>query len=306
MPHVPELTLNNGVTMAQLGFGVYKVPPLDCAGLVMEALHAGYRSIDTAALYDNEEGVGEAIRLATSDGGGAASDGGGAASDDGGAASDDGGIAADARLKRDGIFVTTKVWNDQQGYQRTLAAFDESLRKLGLDYVDLYLIHWPCPQRDLYIQTYKALEQLYRDGRVRAIGVSNFEPKHLRRLLDATDIVPAVNQVELHPLLQQSELRAFHAEHGIQTEAWSPLARGGLLHEPELERIATEVGHSVAQVVLRWHLQLGNIAIPKASSPARIRENLDVFDFRLNDEAMTRIGGLDRGQRFGSHPDNVN
>ncbi len=287
MPHVPELTLNNGVAMGQLGFGVYKVPAGDCAALVTEALCAGYRSIDTAALYDNEEGVGEAVRLAMAD--------------------DDGVAASDGHpLAREDIFVATKVWNDSQGYDSTLAAFDESLRKLGLDYVDLYLIHWPCPERNLFIQTYRALERLYRDCRVRAIGVSNFEPKHLRRLLDATDVVPAVNQVELHPLLQQYELRAFNQELGIRTEAWSPLARGQLFHEQVLEGIAAEAGRSIAQVVLRWHLQLGNIAIPKASSPARIRENLDVFDFLLEDAAMAQIAALDRGQRFGSHPDTVN
>ncbi|HEY8294169.1 MAG TPA: aldo/keto reductase [Micrococcaceae bacterium] len=288
MPYVPELTLNNGVAMGQLGYGVYKVPAGDCAALVTEALGAGYRSLDTAALYDNEEGVGEAVRLAMSD------DGGGAAASGG------------SPLARDDIFVTTKVWNDRQGYDGTLAAFDESLRKLGLEYVDLYLIHWPCPERNLFIQTYRALERLYRDGRVRAIGVSNFEPKHLRRLLDATDVIPAINQVELHPLLQQGELRAFNQEHGIRTEAWSPLGRGQLFHEPVLERIAAQLGRSVAQVVLRWHLQLGNIAIPKASSPARIRENLDVFDFLLEDAAMAQIAAMDRGTRFGSHPDTVN
>lgn len=284
MPHVPELslnttlTLNNGVAIAQLGFGVYKVPAAECAALVSEALEAGYRSIDTAAFYDNEEGVGAAVRQATSGG----------------------------ALRREDIFVATKVWNDRHGYDSTLAAFDESLRRLGMDYVDLYLIHWPCPQRNQFVETYRALEKLYRDGRVRAIGVCNFEPAHLRRLLEETDVVPAVNQVELHPWLQQHELRAFHGEHGIRTEAWSPLARGQLLHDPVLERIAAGLGRSVAQVVLRWHLQLGNIAIPKASSPERIRQNRDIFDFELDDGAMALIGGLDRGRRSGSDPNTVN
>ncbi|WP_434612223.1 aldo/keto reductase [Arthrobacter sp. A5] len=279
MRQVPNVTLNNGVKIGQLGYGVYKVPAADSFSLVTQALEAGYRSIDTAALYANEEGVGQAVRQATGDGG---------------------------PLRREDIFVTTKVWNDSQGFDSTLAAFDESLHKLELDYVDLYLIHWPCPEQDLYIETYRALERLYHDGRVRAIGVSNFEPEHLRRLLDATDVVPAVNQVELHPWLQQSEVRAFGQEAGIRTEAWSPLARGQLLEDPVLARIAAALGRSVAQVVLRWHVQLGNIVIPKASSLARIRENRNIFDFMLDDGAMADIAALDRGHRAGSDPARVN
>lgn len=279
MYSVPSLRLNNGIAMDQLGFGLYKVPPGDAFGLVTQALEAGYRSIDTAAMYGNERGVGGAVRRFCEEDGGTA---------------------------REDIFVTTKVWNDDQGYDRTLAAFDASLAELGLDYVDLYLIHWPCPQRGLFVETYKALEKLYREGRVRAIGVSNFQPDHLRTLLDATDVVPAVNQIELHPWLQQHRLRELHDQLGIRTEAWSPLGRGQVLADPELERIAAQAGRSVAQVVLRWHVQTGNVVIPKASSAARIRENIGIFDFTLDETAMDRIDALDRNQRSGSHPDKVN
>lgn len=279
MYSVPSLRLNNGIAMDQLGFGLYKVPPGNAFGLVTQALEAGYRSIDTAAMYSNERGVGEAVRRFCEEDGG---------------------------TTRGDIFVTTKVWNEDQGYDRTLAAFDTSLAQLGLDYVDLYLIHWPCPQRGLFVETYKALEKLYREGRVRAIGVSNFQPDHLRTLLDATDVVPAVNQIELHPWLQQHRLRELHDQLGIRTEAWSPLGRGQVLADPELERIAAEAGRSVAQVVLRWHVQTGNVVIPKASSAARIRENIGIFDFTLGERAMERIDALDRNQRSGSHPDKVN
>ncbi|HEY1157307.1 MAG TPA: aldo/keto reductase, partial [Arthrobacter sp.] len=204
------------------------------------------------------------------------------------------------------VFITTKVWNDHHGYDATIRAFDDSMVNLGLDYVDLYLIHWPCPRKGLFTETYRALETLYREGRVRAIGVSNFQPAHLDRLLQAAEVVPAVNQVELHPWLQQEELRRRHSELGIRTEAWSPLGRGEVLADPVIQACAAEHGRTPAQVILRWHMQLGNIAIPKASSEARIRENLDVFGFRLSDRDMTAINALDRGHRIGSHPDNVN
>ncbi|WP_125616649.1 aldo/keto reductase [Specibacter cremeus] len=277
MHQAPKVSLNNGVRIDQLGFGVYKVAAEDSTALVGTALDAGYRLVDTAALYDNEEGVGRAVRDAVAGG-----------------------------LDREDVFVTSKVWNDRHGFDSTLAAFDESMDRLGLDYLDLYLIHWPCPERDLYIPTYRALERLYHEGRVRAIGVSNFEPAHLERLLDATEVVPAVNQVELHPWLQQDRLRARHAELGIHTQAWSPLARGKLLADPVLASIAARHDRSVAQVVLRWHVQLGNLVIPKASSAARIRENLAVFDFALDDAELAAIAALDRGERTGSNPNAVN
>lgn len=273
----PKVPLNNGVFIDALGFGVYKVPAADCAALVSTAIDAGYRTVDTAALYGNEEGVGQAVHAAVA-----------------------------AGMPREELFVTSKVWNDRHGYDATLAAFGESMDRLGLDYLDLFLIHWPCPEQDLFIPTYQALETLYHEGRVRAIGVSNFEPAHLHHLLDATEVVPAVNQVELHPWLQQRELRALHAELGIATQAWSPLARGQLLDEPALRALAEAHGKSVAQVVLRWHVQSGHLVIPKASRQERIAANLDVFGFELSASDMAVISDMDSGRRSGSDPNNVN
>lgn len=276
----PQVQLNNGISMDQLGFGVYKIPPEDTAHLCSVALSAGYRQLDTASLYGNEAGVGQAVRQFTE--------------------------STEPGHERSDIFVTTKVWNDRQGYSSTLDACSESLKTLGLDYVDLYLIHWPAPARDLYLQTYRALETLYRDGLVRSIGVSNFKQPHLQRLLDSASVVPAVNQVELHPWLQQEDLRQFNSDAGIHTEAWSPLGRGAVLEDAGIRALATELGRTPAQVVLRWHLQLGNIVIPKASNASRIAENADVVDFELSEAQMGRIASMDRGQRAGSDPDDVN
>lgn len=273
----PKYTLNNGVSIDQLGYGVFKVPAETCEDLVSTALDAGYRTVDTAAVYGNEEGVGAAIANAVA-----------------------------AGRQREELFVTSKVWNTEQGYDATLAAFDASMERLGLDYLDMYLVHWPCPARELFIPTYKALEKLYREGRVRAIGVSNFEEAHLQQLLAATDVVPAVNQIELHPWLTQTHLRAVHAELGIATQAWSPLARGLLLSDPVLAELAATHNRSVAQIALRWHVQSGHLVIPKASTPERIAGNLAVFDFALTDAEMARIDSLDRGQRSGSDPNKVN
>jgi len=270
----PTVTLNNGIEIPQLGFGVFQVPDPETAAAVTSALEAGYRSIDTAAIYGNEAGVGQAL--------------------------------AASGIARDELFVTTKLWNADQGYDATLKAFDASLAKLGLDFVDLYLIHWPTPARDLYRESWRAIEKLAGEGRVRAAGVSNFQPAHLRRLLDDSSLVPAVNQIELHPGLQQRELRRLHAELGIATEAWSPLAQGAVLGEPALTSIAERYGKSPAQVVLRWHLQLGNVVIPKSVTPSRIRENADVFDFALTEDEMTAIAGLDQGLRTGPDPDTLN
>ncbi|KIC65616.1 aldo/keto reductase [Pseudarthrobacter phenanthrenivorans] len=285
----PRLSLNNGVLIDQLGFGLYKVPATDAEGLVATALAAGYRHFDTAAMYGNEVGVARGISSQLGDGTGSGGSG-----------------ELSPALTREDVFITTKVWNDHHGYDAALRAFDDSMVNLGLDYVDMYLIHWPCPRRGLFPDTYRALETLYREGRVRAIGVSNFQPAHLDRLLQTAEVVPAVNQIELHPWLQQEELRAKHAELGIHTEAWSPLGRGQVLADPVIQACASEHRRTPAQVILRWHMQLGNIAIPKASSEARIRENLDVFGFTLSDRDMAAINALDRGQRTGSHPDNVN
>ncbi|WP_258573652.1 aldo/keto reductase [Actinomadura parmotrematis] len=257
--------------MPQLGFGVWQVEDDEAERAVTTALQAGYRSIDTAAIYGNEEGVGRAI-----------------------AASD---------LARDELFVTTKLWNTDQGYDATLRAFDTSMDKLGLERLDLYLIHWSMPERGLYKDTWKAFEKLYADGRVRAIGVSNFTLEALTEVLDAFDTVPAVNQIELHPDFQQNGLREFHAEHGIRTEAWSPLGQGkGLLNDPTLAAVAKAHGKTPAQVALRWHVQIGNIVIPKSVTPSRIAENIDVFDFELTPDDMAAIGDMDKGKRIGPDP----
>ncbi len=270
MTDMTTIELNSGRAMPRIGLGVWQVPDDTAADAVATAIAAGYRSIDTAAIYGNERGVGEGIRRA--------------------------GIA------RDELFVTTKVWNDRQGYDATLKAFDASLKRLGLDQVDLYLIHWPAPRQDLYLDTWRALERLNAEGRAISIGVSNFHVPHLERLLGQSGVVPALNQIELHPGLQQAELRAFHARHGIATEAWSPLQRGAV-DRPEIVAIAARHGRTPAQVILRWHLQLGNIAIPKSVTPSRIRENIAVFDFALDEADIAAIRKLDAGTRTGPNPD---
>jgi len=271
---VPAVTLNNGVAMPQLGFGVWQVPDRRAARAVATALEAGYRSIDTAAVYGNEKGTGKAL--------------------------------AASGLPREELFVTTKLWNTDQGYGAALRALDASLGRLRLDYVDLYLIHWPQPALDAYQETWRAFEKIVADGRARAVGVSNFQPAHLERLIGGSSVVPAVNQIELHPRLPQAELRRLHAHHGIATEAWSPLGQGkGLLDNPLIAGVAARHGRTPAQVVLRWHLQLGNVVIPKSVTPDRIRENIGVFGFELTQADMTELAGLDDGSRLGPHPDRL-
>jgi 2,5-diketo-D-gluconate reductase A len=267
----PTLALLDGHTIPQLGLGVYKVPDAEAARVVETAIAAGYRHVDTAALYANERGVGDGVRA--------------------------------SGLPREEVFVTTKVWDDDHGYDATLRAFDASLASLGFDYVDLYLIHWPVPSKDLYVDTWRALETIAGDDRARSIGVSNFAPHHIDRLLAETDTVPVLNQVELHPWLPQRAVREYDAAHGILTEAWSPLARGRLVGDPVLEAIASRHGKSAAQVGIRWHLQLGNVVIPKSVTAERIRQNIDVFDFELDADDLAAIGSLETGTRTGMDPD---
>jgi diketogulonate reductase-like aldo/keto reductase len=267
---VPNVRLSDGVEIPQLGFGVFQVPPDDTQRAVEDALATGYRHIDTAAAYRNERGVGA-------------------------------GIAASG-VSREEIFITTKLWNSEQGLDSTLAAFERSLEELDTDHVDLYLIHWPVPSRDLYLDTWRAFERIVAEGGSRSIGVSNFRVEDLERLERDADQMPTVNQIELHPLFQQAELRAWHAEHGIATEAWSPLAQGEVLKDETLTAIAARLERTVAQVILRWHLQLGNVVIPKSVTPERVRENFDLFGFELSDDDMAAIARLDADHRTGPDP----
>ena len=268
-------TLHNGVEMPWFGLGVFKVEEgTEVVNSVKAAIEAGYKSIDTAAIYGNEEGVGKAI--------------------------------AESNVPREELFITTKVWNSAQGYDSTLAAFEESMKKLGLEYLDLYLIHWPVPKQNKYKETWKALEKLYKDGRVRAIGVSNFKEHHLKDLLDNCEVKPMVNQVEYHPRLTQTGIHEFCKQNGIQLEAWSPLMQGGLFEEPTLKEIAQKYGKSIAQVILRWDLQNEVVTIPKSITPHRIQENADIFDFELSADDMEKISSLNQNQRVGSDPDEMN
>jgi diketogulonate reductase-like aldo/keto reductase len=268
---VPRIPLRDEGEIPQLGFGVWQVAPEDAFAAVAKALATGYRHIDTAAAYENEQQVGDALRA--------------------------------SGLARDEVFVTTKCPNSEHGDDRAKRACRASLERLGLQFADLYLIHWPVPSRDLYAETWRAFIDLRAEGLVRSIGVSNFQPAHLERIIGETDVTPSVNQIELHPWLQQAELRRVHAELGIVTEAWSPLAQGEVLDDPTIVAIAADRGKTPAQVVLRWHLQLGNVVFPKSVTPARIEENFDVFDFELGDDEMARIEQLDRGYRIGPDPD---
>jgi 2,5-diketo-D-gluconate reductase A len=271
MPAIPTIRLNDGNAMPQIGFGVWRVSNAEAGSAVAEAFKAGYRSIDTASIYGNEEGVGEAIRAIS--------------------------------VPREELFITTKVWNDRQGYDSTLRAFDESLARLKLDHVDLYLIHWPVAGSEAYRDTWRALIRLKQEGRAKSIGVSNFLVPQLRRLIDETGVTPAVNQIELHPRFQQKELRGFHAEHGIATESWSPLGQGALMTEEILVGIGRKYGKTPAQVILRWHLDNGFVVIPKSVTPSRIRENVDVFDFTLDADDRRAIERLDSASgRVGPDP----
>ncbi|GEL09142.1 aldo/keto reductase [Salisediminibacterium halotolerans] len=269
------VTLNNQLKMPQIGFGVWQVPEEEAAPAVKKALETGYRSIDTAMIYRNERGVGQAI--------------------------------AESGIPREELFITTKVWNADQGYDNTLQAMEDSLERLGLDYVDLYLIHWPTPEYDDYVDTYKAMEKLYQDGKTKAIGVCNFDIDHIQRLLDECTVTPAVNQVECHPYLQQTELKQFLDQHNIYLEAWSPLMQGKeVLQNETIQTIAKAHNKTPAQVIIRWHLERNSIVIPKSVTPKRIEENFDVFDFSLSESEIAEINQLDNGERQGPEPKEMN
>lgn len=275
MTEVPRIEFNDGHSIPQLGFGVFRIPPEDAERLVTEAIEVGYRHIDTAWGYFNEEGVGAAVR--------------------------------NCGLARDELFVTTKVWNSSQGREPAIESFERSMETLGLDVLDLLLIHWPAPANDLYVETWETFVELRESGRVRSIGVSNFEPEHIDRIVAATGVVPAINQVELHPFFQQRALRDYHAAHGIVTEAWGPIARGAVGDDPLLVTLASSWGRTPAQIALRWELQHGIVTIPKSATSARIAANFDVFDFELSADDMAMIDALDRPEgRFGPLPADVN
>lgn len=267
----PSLSLNDGRSIPQLGLGVWRTPADATAQAVKAALASGYRHIDTAAIYGNEAGVGEGLRAS--------------------------GVA------RDQVFITTKLWNAEQGFDSTLRAFDASMQLLGLDVLDLYLIHWPCPSRELYVDTWRAFIRLRDEGRVRSIGVSNFEPEHLDRIVQETGAKPVLNQIELHPRFQQHRLRDYHAAHGIATQAWSPLGQGQLLEDAAIQAIARKYGKTAAQVVVRWHIDMGHVVIPKSVNPGRIAENAGVFDFALDAQDMAAVAKLDQAEgRIGPNP----
>ncbi len=275
MTQSPTLTLHDGNTIPQFGYGVWQVDSEIAEDVVGKALEVGYRHIDTAKIYGNEEGVGRAI--------------------------------ANSGIPRDEIFVTTKLWNDDHGYDSALQAIDASLERLGLDYVDLDLIHWPTPQRGKYLETWKAFQEIRDSGKARSIGVSNFPEEELQEIIDATGVVPVVNQVELHPYFNQSALREVNASHGVHTEAWSPLGQGGdLLQDPVIREIAAKHGATPGQAIIAWHLAIGNVVFPKTVTPERIQENFDALEVRLDPEDVEAINGLDNGGRIGTDPKDFN
>jgi 2,5-diketo-D-gluconate reductase A len=268
---VPTIRLNNGVEIPQLGFGVFQIPPDQTAEATRTALEIGYRHIDTAQMYGNEKGVGEAVR--------------------------------NSGIPREEVFVTSKLNNNRQSRDDILRSFDESLAQLGFDQLDLFLVHWPLPTVSDYVARWKVMEEIYAGGRVRAIGVSNFQPHHLRNLFGSTEVRPAVNQVEVHPYLANDEVRAFDADHEIVTEAWAPIAKGKVSDDPVIKEIAERLGKTPAQVTLRWHVQRGDVVFPKSVTRSRVEENFAIFDFELDEAAMAAISGLDRGERTGPDPD---
>ena len=274
MASIPNITLNNGQTIPQLGFGVFQIEPKDTVAAVTTALEAGYRHIDTAEMYGNEAEVGEAV--------------------------------AHSGLDRSEVFVTSKLNNGSHAPDDARAAFDATLKALGFDYVDLFLIHWPTPEVGNFVDTWKTFEEFYREGRARSIGVSNFQPHHLRRIHQETDIIPAVNQIEVYPYLTQEDVRAFCAEHQIAVEAWSPLGQGTVLDDQVIRNIAEKSGKTPAQVVLRWHIQRGDIVFPKSVTPARVKENIDIFDFELSGADVEDITLLNKDERTGPNPDKFN
>ncbi|MDQ1529258.1 MAG: 2,5-diketo-D-gluconate reductase [Actinomycetota bacterium] len=271
---MPNITLNNGVEIPQLGFGVFQIEPAETEKATLDALEVGYRHIDTAEMYGNEKEVGLAVR--------------------------------GSGLKREDIFVTSKLNNGFHAHDAALKAFDGTLEALGFDYLDLFLIHWPLPAVGDFVETWKALEEIHKTGRVRAIGVSNFQPDHIRRLLDQTDTVPAVNQIEAHPYLTQDDVRAFDFDNDIATEAWSPIAQGKVLGDPVIQNIADRVGKTTAQVTLRWHIQRGDIVFPKSVTHSRVVENFEIFDFELTKDDLVAITALNKNERTGPDPDEFN
>lgn len=271
MSNQPTILFHDGNSIPQVGLGVWQTPNDTAVTAVKAALDAGYRHIDTAAIYENEEGVGEGLRA--------------------------------SGLARSEIFLTTKLWNSDQGYDATLKAFDASLKRLGTDYVDLYLIHWPAPKRDQYVDSWKVFIQLQKEGRARSIGVSNFYPEHLQRLIDETGITPVINQIELHPDFPQKEARTYHDKHRIVTQSWSPLGQGTLLANPVVAKVAAKHGRTPAQVIIRWHIDNGLVVIPKSVTPTRIVENFKVFDFKLDEADMATLASLEAdGKRIGPDP----